>query len=457
MALEKAFIEDFDNLSVGEDDVVCDLEIGISQVEGYIAQSQKKGPQLYHEGYYYRIQSESKGEIKWRCTITGKKSNCKAKCTTTTKEIGAKCVVEIINEKHNHHLDQQHKLIKLEQRRLLKEKALQFGQKPRTIIHDLYPNLDDEQALVAPSYQADYMALWRERKKNQPDYPPSPKTLNEINFPDWLLKTVKREWVDGNFVEVEGDDFLIYASPVEVEVDDADGEPVEAKIGEELEGEEVAGEEAEEIDDSTGTKTKKMKKNSSFFLFGTEKSLRLIENSHIYCDGTFDIAPLLFHQVYTIHTIVGDKCVPVLYAFLPRKTKTIYKKMLEIVKSRINFPPRSITSDFESAFINAAKEIFPDSEISLCFFHFKQSLFRKIQNLGLVTSYMEDDAIALALKIPQAIAYIPVNQVWETFHDLKDRYASSNDQVKAFYDYIEDNYVGKIVVSVTGRRYKKNN
>lgn len=263
------------------------------------------------------------------------------------------------------------------------------------------------------------MALWRERKKYQPEYPPSPNNLNEVVFPDLLLKTVKRQWIDGEFVEVEGEDFLIYASPIEeIEVENSDIE----------ENDEVVNE-----GESLGKKNKIDSNLKRFFMFGTEKSLKLVENSHIYCDGTFDITPLLFKQVYTIHTIVGDKCVPVLYAFLSRKTKAIYTKMLEIIKSRINIPPLSITSDFESAFINAAKKVFPDAEISLCFFHFKQSLFRKIQNLGLVSDYMNDNEIKLALKIPQAIAFLPTDQVWQTFHDLKETYVSENEKVKTFF------------------------
>ena len=430
MSLAAEFLDDFDNLTVGGDDIKSDLEIGVSDVEGFIAQSQKKGAQLCHEGYYYRVQSESKGVIKWRCIKTGKnKPNCTAKCKSSTKEIGAKCVVEIVDGKHNHDFDDKNKLIKMEQRRCLKENAINGAKKPRTIIHNLYQNLDEKQVLEAPSYQADYMALWRERKKYQPEYPPSPNNLNEVVFPDWLLKTVKRQWIDGEFVEVEGEDFLIYASPIE-EIEVENSESLAKK----------------NLNDSN------LKR---FFMFGTEKSLKLVENSHIYCDGTFDIAPLLFQQVYTIHTIVGDKCVPVLCAFLPQKTKTIYTKMLEIVKSKINIPPLSITSDFESAFINAAKKVFPDSEISLCFFHFKQSLFRKIQNLGLVSDYMNDNKIKLALKIPQAIAFLPTDQVWQTFHDLKENYALEKEKVKAFYDYIEEHYVGKIELLSTGRRYKK--
>ncbi|RNA16888.1 hypothetical protein BpHYR1_039417 [Brachionus plicatilis] len=93
LKLKKDYVSAFINSS----------RICMSDVEGFIAQSQKKGAQLCHEGYYYRVQSESKGVIKWRCIKTGKNEpNCTAKCRTSTREIGAKCVVEIVDEKLKH-------------------------------------------------------------------------------------------------------------------------------------------------------------------------------------------------------------------------------------------------------------------------------------------------------------------------------------------------------------------
>jgi hypothetical protein len=46
--------------------------------------------------------------------------------------------------------------------------------------------------------------------------------------------------------------------------------------------------------------------------------------------------------------------------------------------------------DFEIAPILAVKKKFPTTRINLCFFHFSQSLWRKIQNGGFVKSYKEN-------------------------------------------------------------------
>ena len=46
-------------------------------------------------------------------------------------------------------------------------------------------------------------------------------------------------------------------------------------------------------------------------------------------------------------------------------------------------PPLCLTSGFELALINAATDLWgPALSIYLCFFHFKQSMWRKIQELG---------------------------------------------------------------------------
>ena len=50
------------------------------------------------------------------------------------------------------------------------------------------------------------------------------------------------------------------------------------------------------------------------------------------------------------------------------------------------YPDRFMT-DFEVAIINACRENFPESEISCCYFHFKQSLYRRVQDVGLQIPY----------------------------------------------------------------------
>ncbi|CAF1084506.1 unnamed protein product [Brachionus calyciflorus] len=104
-----------------------------------------------------------------------------------------------------------------------------------------------------------------------------------------------------------------------------------------------------------------------------EKNLKLIENNHIFCDGTFKVSPKLFSQLYTIHTLVEGCPLPVLFAFLPRKTQAIYEKLLSVIKDKISIYPKSVNVDFEQAFINASRNTFPGSIVNGCYFHFRKS------------------------------------------------------------------------------------
>jgi hypothetical protein len=74
--------------------------------------------------------------------------------------------------------------------------------------------------------------------------------------------------------------------------------------------------------------------------------------------------------MYTIHALVNSKCVPLVYSFLPRKTQVIYEKFLQIIAEKLSKVPKSLTIDFELAFLNACMIIFPGVPMYLCFFHF---------------------------------------------------------------------------------------
>jgi len=115
----------------------------------------------------------------------------------------------------------------------------------------------------------------REKQKSRPNFPLEPKSLNEILIPEWLQFNKSNE------------KFLLFDSGSE--------------------------------------------DSERFFIFGSQSSLKLIENNHLFCDGTFKSAPKLFLQLYTFHTLVEGHPVPVLYSLLPRKTQCIYEKMLGVI------------------------------------------------------------------------------------------------------------------------------
>ncbi|CAF0983812.1 unnamed protein product [Brachionus calyciflorus] len=230
-----------------------------------------------------------------------------------------------------------------------------------------------------------------------------PKTLDEIVLPEQLLKTFN------------GDEFLLYDS----------------------------GKDDEE----------------RFFIFGTEKNLKLIENGHIYVDGTFEIAPDLFYQIYSVHVLIDSKCYPVLYIPLPKKTQKLYERFLSVIESKIDCHPISINCDFERAMINASQKIFPKIKVHGCFYHFNQSLWRKIQANNLEEAYNNLDSTSLTdyrklIKLPVVLSYIPPEDVHDIFETYKKK-LDSNDpiQVKigSFYEYFENTYLGRLTEHKTGR------
>ena len=62
-------------------------------------------------------------------------------------------------------------------------------------------------------------------------------------------------------------------------------------------------------------------------IFTTFENLRILKrNLDWLCDGTFDIAPQTHTQLFTIHPIFKEKDLPLVYALLPSKEKSVYER-----------------------------------------------------------------------------------------------------------------------------------
>lgn len=94
-------------------------------------------------------------------------------------------------------------------------------------------------------------------------------------------------------------------------------------------------------------------------LFTTTENLAELSKHHDwYGDGTFDIAPTLFLQLYSIHIIRNGKDLPMAYAFLPNKLLSTYIVLFEMIMSCVSHPPISFNFDFEKSVFNAVKLVF---------------------------------------------------------------------------------------------------
>ena len=83
-----------------------------------------------------------------------------------------------------------------------------------------------------------------------------------------------------------------------------------------------------------------------------------------------------------------------------------------------------------------------------CFYHLCSDMWKSIQQLGLQECYINDPEFALHLRMISALAFLPPNDVQNSFDQLaaliRNQYGNDADGV---FDYFEDNYVGRFRVN----------
>lgn len=91
-----------------------------------------------------------------------------------------------------------------------------------------------------------------------------------------------------------------------------------------------------------------------------------------------------------------------LLSFLVERAASLYG--LDIVA-------RNVATDFEKASINAFQEVFPQVVVTGCHFHLGQAVIRKVNDLGLKTTYSSNSEFALHTRMLYGMAYLPTAEV----------------------------------------------
>ncbi|KAL7304717.1 hypothetical protein TKK_0002958 [Trichogramma kaykai] len=115
------------------------------------------------------------------------------------------------------------------------------------------------------------------------------------------------------------------------------------------------------------------------------------------------------------------------FALLSSKEEQQYSATLKALKGVATeysiqpFHAQAIMTDFELGIINAAQEVYPDTEIHLCFFHLEQNLYQKIQKPKLQKEYNDpdDSSVRDYATMMAALYYVPVQDVVRSFKALK--------------------------------------
>ena len=88
-----------------------------------------------------------------------------------------------------------------------------------------------------------------------------------------------------------------------------------------------------------------------------------------------------------------------------------YKHFFQTLKIKIRqvtghrWRPRRVICDFEQALLVAVEKELRHAQISGCYFHFNQSLWRKVQNLGLAASYRQHRELKKVIRKVMAISH----------------------------------------------------
>ncbi|CAF1402788.1 unnamed protein product [Rotaria sordida] len=133
-------------------------------------------------------------------------------------------------------------------------------------------------------------------------------------------------------------------------------------------------------------------------IFATDWSLSFLSAcSRWHSDGTFNVTPLRFEQVYVVCGFSEDFMIPCVYALTTRKDQITYSKLFHHIitlgenRQGVRMRPTNLTCDFEQSAINAFKLVFPGAHVKTCFFHFCQSLWRKIVDCSLSKYFIHPD------------------------------------------------------------------
>lgn len=122
------------------------------------------------------------------------------------------------------------------------------------------------------------------------------------------------------------------------------------------------------------------------------------------------------------------------------KKKRDYKAVFRMVKDLLpSMSLQEIILDYEMAMWKAADSIFPAVTVRGCAFHWGQAVWRKVQDLGLQTSYMEREETYAFCKKIMALPYLPPDIIPGLFDHIKE--AATTDGLVQLCQYISNTWV----------------
>jgi hypothetical protein len=185
----------------------------------------------------------------------------------------------------------------------------------------------------------------------------------------------------------------------------------------------------------------------------TEANVKLLRRCEtIYVDGAFKTCPKPYHQVLTVHGMYVNRVLSLTFCLLKGKQVGLYRKVFSKIKTKTrqitghHLKPKMIVCDFEISLLTAVETEFPRSALRGCYFHFCQSLWRRIQDLHLASAYGRDTSVKKLLRKFLSFGYIPLPLIRIIFNLLFTsrtvrRLMTNNPGITQFVNYFQRNYI----------------
>uniref|UniRef100_A0A914WSZ3 MULE transposase domain-containing protein n=1 Tax=Plectus sambesii TaxID=2011161 RepID=A0A914WSZ3_9BILA len=181
-------------------------------------------------------------------------------------------------------------------------------------------------------------------------------------------------------------------------------------------------------------------------MFGTTNSIISLGRSPtVHADGTFKITPEPFKQVYVLHYEEHGRLYPGVFVLLPGKTKALYERMLNILKTLCRYEMTKIVTDFEYQAMTSFKDVL-GVDVEGCFFHFAQAIMRNARNHDVYRKIAKSPLKKQHYVMLRALAFLPTGDIPSGF-DALAHVIRLHDPQNVFHDlliYMEETWVAPL-------------
>ena len=127
-----------------------------------------------------------------------------------------------------------------------------------------------------------------------------------------------------------------------------------------------------------------------------------------------------------------------MYALLQRKTQTTYEQFFRILDES-GCDPSSVIIDFERPVEKALRVVFGEQvQVQFCFYHLSQSIWRRIQHLGLKNLYELNNEFRLFCGQLDALVFLPPEDVKEGMVHL---HFTMPEEAAPLLEYFDSTYI----------------